>query len=64
LQPPANPVLVAERISRACGTAAEIRCALPSPEALSTQISSSASVGQSSSSRNVCRQVTVCSAPR
>jgi len=63
LQPPANPRLPPDSTTRASGTAWRIRSADPSPEWLSTTISSSRSSGQSIC-RRWCRQVIVSSAPR
>ena len=63
LQPPENPVFVGDSTTVAPGTASRMRCALPSPEALSTTTSSSCSAGHSTPS-NERRQVMVSSAPR
>ncbi len=63
LQPPAKPRFAGASTTVAPGTAARIRSALPSPEALSTQTTSSRSAGYASSAR-ARRHVMVSSAPR
>ncbi len=63
LQPPAKPVFEPDSRTTAPGTAARICSTLPSPESLSTTMSSSRSAGQSTSA-NAVRQVMVSEAPR